>query len=86
MGLAKTWSKITLAGPSTLVPRNWELRVSVSYNLNNAIENADAIMLLRIQHERQTQTFPRGIFQDVWLEDSDCKPRKKQLFFTLVNQ
>ena len=30
--------------------------VSVSHNLKDALEDADAIMLLRIQHERQTST------------------------------
>lgn len=82
-GLQKLGAKITLAGPSTLVPRKLEeLGVSVSYNLNNAIENADAIMLLRIQHERQTQThFPSlGEYSKMFgLRDSDCKPPKKTI-------
>jgi len=53
-GLMKLGAKVTLAGPSTLLPDEVaSLGVKVSHNLHNAIESADAIMLLRIQHERQ---------------------------------
>ena len=82
-GLKKLGAKITLAGPSTLVPKKLEkLGVSVSYNLNNAIEKADAIMLLRIQHERQTQThFPslEEYSKMFGLRGSDCKPPNKTI-------
>ena len=82
-GLKKLGAKITLAGPSTLVPKKLEkLGVSVSYNLNNAIEKADAIMLLRIQHERQTQThFPslEEYSKMFGLRSSDCKPPNKTI-------
>ena len=59
-GLLKLGAHITLSGPSTLVPKRFEdFGLRVSYNLDSAVEDADAIMLLRIQHERQTQThFP----------------------------
>ena len=51
---------VTIAGPSTLVPKKFEaLGVKVSHDLQEALEDADAVMLLRIQHERQTAThFP----------------------------
>ncbi|MEO0510669.1 MAG: aspartate carbamoyltransferase catalytic subunit [Verrucomicrobiota bacterium] len=51
---------VTIAGPSTLVPKGFEaLGVKVSHDLQEALEDADAVMLLRIQHERQTAThFP----------------------------
>ena len=82
-GLKKLGAKITLAGPSTLVPKKLEkLGVSVSYNINNAIEKADAIMLLRIQHERQTQThFPslEEYSKMFGLRGSDCKPPNKTI-------
>ena len=53
--LQKLGAKVTLAGPNTLVPKNFEaMGVRVSHNLKEALEDADAIMLLRIQHERQT--------------------------------
>ena len=41
-------------GPSTLVPHWFEaLNVKVSHNLRSALADADVVMLLRIQHERQ---------------------------------
>mgnify|MGYP000049777890 CR=1 FL=1 len=53
-GLTKLGAKVTLAGPSTLLPDEFtKLGVRISYNLENAVSGADAIMLLRIQHERQ---------------------------------
>ncbi len=53
-------AEVTLAGPATLVPRQFErLGVRVLHDLQDALHNADAVMLLRIQHERQTSThFP----------------------------
>lgn len=58
--LQKLGAEVTVAGPSTLVPKNFEtLGVRVSHDLKEALEDADAVMLLRIQHERQTAThFP----------------------------
>ncbi|PWU05581.1 MAG: aspartate carbamoyltransferase [Verrucomicrobia bacterium] len=58
--LQKLGAEITLAGPSTLVPKTFEcMGVKISHNLKNALSDADAVILLRIQHERQTSThFP----------------------------
>ena len=58
--LQKLGAHVTLAGPATLVPREFEkLGVTVCHNLKEALADADAVMLLRIQHERQTTThFP----------------------------
>lgn len=58
--LQKLGAKVTIAGPSTLVPKAFEaLGVTVCHELRDALEDADAVMLLRIQHERQTAThFP----------------------------
>jgi len=52
--LAKMGAAVTLVGPSTLVP-HWftELGVSVSRDLRGALADAEVVMLLRIQHERQ---------------------------------
>ena len=53
-GLLKLGAKVTLAGPSTLVPKEFEeLGARVTHDPNVALEGADAVMLLRIQHERQ---------------------------------
>ncbi len=58
--LTKLGVRVTLAGPSTLVPKTFErLGVAVVHDLRTALQDADAVMLLRIQHERQSSThFP----------------------------
>ena len=58
--LKKLGAQVTVVGPSTLVPKTFEaMGVIVSHDLKNALEEADAVMLLRIQHERQSAThFP----------------------------
>lgn len=57
-GLVKLGANVTLAGPSTLVPREFEeVGVRVCHNLREAVEGADVVNLLRIQHERQTAGF-----------------------------
>ena len=58
--LQKLGAEVTIAGPSTLVPKAFEaMGVRVCHNLREALEDADAVMLLRIQHERQSSThFP----------------------------
>ena len=58
--LTKLGANVTLCGPSTLVPRVFEqMGCRVTYDVDEAIADADIINLLRIQHERQRQTmFP----------------------------
>jgi len=58
--LGKLGAEVTLAGPSTLVPREFEkLGAKICYNLEDAVRGADVVMLLRIQHERQSSShFP----------------------------
>jgi aspartate carbamoyltransferase catalytic subunit len=60
--LTKLGAEVTLAGPSTLAPHKFAEAfpgVKVVHDLRTALEDADAVMLLRIQHERQTTThFP----------------------------
>ena len=58
--LSKMGAEVTFAGPSTLVPKQFEsMGAKVSHDLKEALKDADAVMLLRIQHERQTSThFP----------------------------
>ena len=55
--LTKLGAEVTVAGPRTLVPpgiRTFEeLGVRVSHSLDEAIEGADVVMMLRIQLERQ---------------------------------
>jgi len=58
--LTKLGAHVTLAGPSTLVPRVFEqFGCRVTHDMEEAIRDADVINLLRIQHERQRKTmFP----------------------------
>lgn len=58
--LRKLGAEVTLAGPRTLVPDTFEhFGVKVIHDLQKAVTDADAVMLLRIQHERQSSThFP----------------------------
>ena len=48
----------TLAGPATLVPREFEsIGVRVCHDLRDAFTGADVVNILRIQHERQNAGF-----------------------------
>lgn len=53
--LKKLGANVTIVGPSTLVP-GWfsGLGVMVSHDLRSALADAEVVMLLRIQHERQS--------------------------------
>ena len=57
-GFQKFSSKVTVCGPTTLIPYEFEkLGVKVSNDLDREIPSADVIMMLRIQKERQGITF-----------------------------
>ena len=61
-GLTKLGARVTLVGPSTLVPREFEkLGVTVSYKIDDVLPTADVVNLLRIQHERQRKEYFPGI-------------------------
>jgi len=62
-GLTKMGAEVTVCGPPTMMPAEVEKLgvggVRVEYDLKKAIENADAINILRIQLERQkVRLFP----------------------------
>ncbi len=51
-------AEVVVSGPPTLLPREIERQgVSVARRIEEAVEGADAIMMLRIQLERQTRGF-----------------------------
>jgi aspartate carbamoyltransferase catalytic subunit len=61
-GLLKLGARVTLVGPSTLVPREFEkLGVTVSYDIDEVLPTADVVNLLRIQHERQRKEYFPGL-------------------------
>ena len=56
--LKKLGAKVTLVGPSTLVPRSFEeMGVEVARHIDDILDSADVISLLRIQHERQRKEY-----------------------------
>jgi len=59
-GLLKLGAKVRLVGPPTLIPKYIaNAKIRTFYNLDEAIEGADVIIMLRIQMERQeSEYFP----------------------------
>ena len=59
--LTKLGAKVRVAGPKPLVPNDFaflvENNLEVCPNVETAIENADVVMILRIQSERQDSAF-----------------------------
>jgi aspartate carbamoyltransferase catalytic subunit len=82
-GLSKMGAKIVLAGPATMLPRNIEqMGVEVYTNLEDAIVDADVVMMLRIQLERQNQSiFPslREYSQHYCLNRTNIQLAKKDV-------
>jgi aspartate carbamoyltransferase catalytic subunit len=67
-GLLKLGAKVTLVGPSTLVPKSFEkLGVRVTHRLDDILQDIDVINLLRIQHERQRKEYFPGLGEYVSL-------------------
>lgn len=61
-GLLKLGARVTLVGPSTLVPRTFEqMGVAVSRRLDDILPEVDVINVLRIQHERQRKAYFPGL-------------------------
>jgi aspartate carbamoyltransferase catalytic subunit len=82
-GLSKMGAKVVLAGPATMLPRNIEqMGVVVHTNLEDAILDADVVMMLRIQLERQNQSiFPslREYSQHYCLNRTNIQLAKKDV-------
>jgi aspartate carbamoyltransferase catalytic subunit len=56
--LVKLGARVTLCGPSTLVPRTFEsMGVTVTQDIDSVLADADVVNLLRIQHERQRKEY-----------------------------
>ncbi len=54
VGFKKMGAHVVLAGPPTMIPKGIEsLGASVTYSVEEAIRDADVIIMLRIQKERQ---------------------------------
>lgn len=56
--LTKLGARVTLCGPSTLVPAEFaKLGVRITHDVEEALRRADVVNLLRIQHERQRKSY-----------------------------
>lgn len=56
--LKKLGAEVTLVGPATLVPKEFSsMGVEVVHNIKDGISDADVVMVLRIQMERQAANF-----------------------------
>jgi aspartate carbamoyltransferase catalytic subunit len=54
----KMGAEVWICGPPTLIPWDFQkLGARITCQMNEAIEGADVIMMLRIQHERQNEAF-----------------------------
>ena len=61
-GLLKLGARVTLVGPTTLVPREFEkLGVTISNKIDDVLPTVDVVNLLRIQHERQRKEYFPGL-------------------------
>ena len=57
-GFNKLGARVTVCGPSTLMPAGIEkLDVKVSNDIDELIRESDVLMLLRLQQERQENQF-----------------------------
>ncbi len=60
--LLKLGARVTLVGPSTLVPRDLEkLGCAVTHQIDPVLPDLDVVNLLRIQHERQRKEYFPGL-------------------------
>ncbi len=57
-GLTKLGARVTLCGPPTLVPADFEaFGAKISYTLDEALPGADVVIALRLQVERQKERY-----------------------------
>jgi aspartate carbamoyltransferase catalytic subunit len=82
-GLSKMGANVVLAGPATMLPRDVEqMGVKAFHTLEDAITDADVVMMLRVQLERQKQNiFPslREYSQHYCLNRNNIKLAKKDV-------
>jgi aspartate carbamoyltransferase catalytic subunit len=66
--LLKLGARVTLVGPSTLVPPIFKkMGVRISHRIDDVLPEADVLNLLRIQHERQRKEYFPGLSEYVHL-------------------
>ncbi len=80
--LSKMGAQVVLCGPPTLIPPGIEGLAPVTYRIEEAIEGADAIMMLRIQLERMSGAFfptRREYFRRFGLTEERARRAKKDV-------
>ncbi len=76
--LTKLGAKVVLCGPPTLLPQELEKTgASIEYNLDKSVEDADVIMMLRIQLERMSKNFFPSLREYRMLYSLDLKRLKR---------
>ena len=82
-GLTRLGANVTVCAPKILIPDSVEkMGVKVTYDIDEAIKNADAINVLRMQLERDTSgVFPKGIdfFKQYGISEERLKRCKKDI-------
>ncbi len=82
-GLTKLGANVTVCAPKTLIPQGIEeMGVRVTYDVDEAIRNADAINVLRMQLERDTAgSFPTSVdfFKQYGISEERLKKCKKDI-------
>ena len=82
-GLTKLGARVTVCAPAMLIPPGIEeTGVAVSSDINDAIKDADAVNVLRMQFERDTENaFPRQLeyFKNFGITAERLKKAKKNI-------
>ncbi|MDO8747779.1 MAG: aspartate carbamoyltransferase catalytic subunit [Candidatus Omnitrophota bacterium] len=82
-GLNKLGAKVTVCAPKMLIPPGIErMGAKVSHNIDQALENADAVNVLRMQFERDNEeAFPKQLeyFKDFGITRERLKRAKKNI-------
>jgi aspartate carbamoyltransferase catalytic subunit len=80
--LTRMGASVVLCGPPTLIPPGIESLAPVTYRIDEAVEGADVVMMLRIQLERMSGGFfptTREYFRQFGLSEERARRAKKDV-------
>jgi aspartate carbamoyltransferase catalytic subunit len=80
--LTRMGASVVLCGPPTLIPPGLESMASVTYRIDEAVEGADVVMMLRIQLERMSGGFfptTREYFRQFGLTEERARRARKDV-------
>jgi aspartate carbamoyltransferase catalytic subunit len=80
--LSRMGASVVLCGPPTLIPPGIESMAPVTYRIDEAVEGADVVMMLRIQLERMSGGFlptTREYFRQFGLDEARVRRAKKDV-------